>query len=151
MASFFSSVQRDRTTFLFICSTSWPTNFLVSEKQESVGSILAQNHKFFMLPKYSGDQRVQFLQFFWHYATFFRKVWNFIKGYPLNFLEFSVCKQRLLSLKGLFLGFSTICDFFTKYFYENKIFQMFPFVVSRIFLSLRYEADLGRSRLVELK
>ena len=28
-----------------------------------------------------------------------------------------------MSLKGLFLGFSALCDFFTEYFFEN--FQFF--------------------------
>ena len=71
----FLSVQRNRSFFLFICSTSRPTKFLVSEKQVNVGSIFALNQKFFMLQKYSGDQRVPPLQFFRPYATFFREVY----------------------------------------------------------------------------
>ena len=63
-----------------------------------------------------------------------------------------------MSLNGLFLSFSALCDFlkntffekkrFSKIFFEKKFFQMFPIVVLWIFLSLRYGADLRRSRLV---
>ena len=48
---FFRQFNATGPLFLFICSTSWPTNCLVSEKQERVGSILAVNHKFCMLQK----------------------------------------------------------------------------------------------------
>ena len=61
---FFRQFNTIGPLFLFICSTSWPTNFLVSEKQESVDSILALNHNFLMLQKYSGDQSPPFAVFF---------------------------------------------------------------------------------------
>ena len=51
-----------------------------------------------------------------------------------------------MSLNGLFLSFSALCDFYI--YKENNFSQMFPIVVPRIFLGLRYGADLGRSRLV---
>ena len=41
---FFRQFNAIGPLFLLICSTSWPTNFLGSEKQESVGSSLALNH-----------------------------------------------------------------------------------------------------------
>ena len=63
-----------------------------------------------------------------------------------------------MSLNGLFLSFSAFCDlkntFFSKkknskiIFLKNFFFQIFTIVVPWIFLSLRYGADLGRSRLV---
>ena len=57
-----------------------------------------------------------------------------------------------MSLNGLFLSFSGIVrlknTFFEKKFKNNFQFKIFPIVVPRIFLSLRYGADLGRSRLV---
>ena len=55
------------------------------------------------------------------------------------------------------MSFSALCDlkntFFSKknqnfFFEKNFFFQIFPIVVPWIFLSLRYGADLGRSRLV---
>ena len=63
-----------------------------------MGSSLGLNHKVFMLFEFY--QRVP----------------------PLNFLKFSVCKKRLISLKGLFLGFSAICDFFYQILFLKKIF-----------------------------
>ena len=62
-----------------------------SEKQEIVGSILALNHKFFMLPKVQARLKGSPFGFFRYYATFFRKFSNSIKG--LHFLKFSVRKN----------------------------------------------------------
>ena len=46
-------------------------------------------------------------------------------------MKFSVCKKRLISLKGLFLGFSAICDFFYQIHFLNQyFFQVSPIVVS---------------------
>ena len=85
---FFRQFNAFCSLFLFICSTSWPTNFLVFQKHKSVVSILALNHKFLMLQKYSGDQWVPPLRFFFrHYATFSQKTLNFIKAYPLELFE----------------------------------------------------------------
>ena len=60
---------------------------------------------------------------------------------PCIFWSFRLWK-RLMSLNGLFLSFSALCDF------QNFFFQIFPIVVPWIFLSLRYGTDLGRSRRV---
>ena len=102
-------------------------DFLGSEKQESMGSSLALNHKvFFMLSKVEGRPKcLPFSFFFQHYAIFFRKFLNSIKGYPLNFLKFSVCKKRLMSVKGLFFGFLAICDFFYQILFLKKKFPSF--------------------------
>ena len=69
---------------------------------------------------------------------------------PCIFLKFSVCRKHWMSLNDLFLGFSKLCDFFTKYvlWKKNNFSQIFPVVVPWIFLSLTNGADLGRSRLV---
>ena len=62
-----------------------------------------------------------------------------------------------MSLNGLFLSFSALCDLKNNFekkisekFFLKKInfLQKFPIVVPRIFLSLRYGTDLRRSRLV---
>ena len=130
--------------FIFhICSSSKP---------ESVGSILALNHKFFNASKSTGETKGSPLWvFFRHYATFVENFRILSKGTPLHFLKFSVCwRKPWMSLNDLFLGFSALCDFFTRYFFWKKIifFQIFPIVVPWMFSSLRYGADLGRSRLV---
>ena len=108
-----------------MCSTSWPTNFLVSEKQEGVGSILALNHKFFMLQKYSGDQRVPPLRFFFrHYATFFRKVLNFIKAYPFEFFEVFGLWKTFIEPKGSLFGvFGNMRLFYQILFLKKKLFS----------------------------
>ena len=97
--------------FIFhICSSS--------TKPESVGSILALNHKFFNASKSTGETKGSPpLGFFRHYATFFENFRILSKGTPLHFLKVSVCRKRLMSLNNLFLGFSALCDFFTKYFF----------------------------------
>ena len=68
------------------------------------------------------------LVFFRHSATL-RKFSNIIKGYPLHFLKFSVCKKRLMGLNGLFLGFSALCNF-NRILLKNIyiFFQMLPIV-----------------------
>ena len=91
-------------------------------KPESVGSILALNHKCFNASKSTGETKGSPFGFFRHYATFFRKLSNFIKGYPLHFLKFSVCRKRWMSLNDLFSGCSALCDFFTKYVFWKKNF-----------------------------
>ena len=102
-----------------------------------------------MLPKVQVRQKGPLLGFFGTMRLFFENFRILSKGTPLHFLKFSVCRKRWMRLNDLFLGFSALCDFFTKYFFWKKnFFQIFPIVVPWIFLSLRYGADLGRSRLV---
>ena len=55
-------------------------DFLGSEKQESVGSSLALNHKFFMLPKV--DQRVPLCGFFSALCDIFPKIFEFYQTVP---------------------------------------------------------------------
>ena len=106
-------------------------------------------------------QRVPPLDFFRHCATFFRKFLKFIKGYPLAFFwNFRFVENVEWAWMAFFLSFSAFCDlkntFFRKknskiIFLKNFFFQIFTIVVPWIFLSLRYGADLGRSRLVFLQ
>ena len=118
-----------------------------------------------MLPKVDARPKVCFVSFFFclvffrHYATFFRKFTDSIKGYPLHFFEVFGLKKRLMSLNGLFLSFSALCNLkkivskkISKIILLKKIkfLQMFPIVVPLIFLSLRYGADSRRSRLVRM-
>ena len=56
-----------------------------STKPESVGSILALNHKFFYAPKSTGETKVCPLWVFSALCYFRQKFSNFIKGYPLAF------------------------------------------------------------------
>ena len=107
-----------------------------------------------MLPKV---QQVRPKVFFGTMRLFFENFRILSKGNPLHFLKFSACRKRWMSLNGLFLSFSALCDLkilfskkIQKYFFwkKNNFFQIFPIVVPWIFLSLRYGADLGRSRLV---
>ena len=59
-----------------------------STKPESVGSILALNHKFFMLPKVQVRPKGAPLSFFRHYVTFFFENYRILsKGTPLHFFE----------------------------------------------------------------
>ena len=76
----------------------------------------AQTTSFLMFPKVEG--RPKDFGFFRHYAIFSQNFLNSMTGCPLIFLNLSVCKKRLMSLKGLFLDFLALCDFFTKYFFE---------------------------------
>ena len=104
---------------LFYCSSS--TKFL---KPESGDSILALNHKFFMLPKVQQVRpKGPPLGFFRHSATFLENFRKSSKGTPCIFLKFSVCKKRLMGLNDLFLGFSALCNlnqnFLKKLFFSN--------------------------------
>ena len=116
------------------CSSFIFVHLPSSTQPESVGSILALNHKFFNASKSTGETKGSPLWvFFRHYATFFENFRNLSKGTPLNFLKFSVCRKRWMSLNGLFLSFSALCDlkntFFRKknrkFFFEKKIFPNF--------------------------
>ena len=104
---------------LFCCSSS--TIFL---KPENGGSILALNHNVFVLPKVQQVRpKGPPFGFFSALCDFFRKFSKIIKGYPLHFLKFSVCKKRLMGLTDLFLGFSALCDFNRKLFKNIYIFS----------------------------
>ena len=109
-----------------------------------------------MLPKVQVRPKGPPFGFFFGTMRLFSKTFEIYQRVPpWIFLKFSVCRKRWMSLNGLFLSFSALCDlkntFFRKkqiFFLKKKFFQIFPIVVPWIFLSLRYGADLGRSRLV---
>ena len=108
---------------------------------------------------------------------FSENFWILSKATPLNFLMLWVCRKRLMSLRGLFLGFSALCDFFLKgklvfshvssaekncFWVSGKtlsgffgtVWWMKNFTIGWVFpwilFSLRYNADLGRFRIVLL-
>ena len=110
-----------------------------------------------MLPKVHVRPKGPPFGFFFGTMRLFSKIFEIYQRVPpWIFLKFSVCRKRWMSLNGLFLSFSALCDlkntFFQKkikiFFWKKIFFQIFPIVVPWIFLSLRYGADLGRSRLV---
>ena len=111
-----------------------------------------------MLPKVHVRPKGPPFGFFFGTMRLFSKIFEIYQRVPpWIFLKFSVCRKRWMSLNGLFLSFSALCDlkntFFSKknqkiFFWKKNFFQIFPIVVPWIFLSLRYGADLGRSRLV---
>ena len=145
------------STFLTICSSFIFVHLPSSTQPESVGSILALSHKFFNASKSTGETKGSPLWvFFRHYATFFRKFSKFIKGYPLAFFwSFRFVENVEWAWMASFWVFGIVRlkkYFFSKkisiFFWKNNFFQIFPIVVPWIFLSLRYGADLGRSRLV---
>ena len=105
--------------FIFhICSSA--------TKPESVGSILALNHKFFNASKSTDETKGSPLWFFFGTMRLFSKIFEFYQRVPpCIFLMFSVCRKRLMSLNDLFLSFSALCDFFTKYFFSKKIFSKY--------------------------
>ena len=90
---FSSSVQRDWSTFLLICSTLRPANFLGSEKQRERGfesSTKPQN--FLWLPKVKWRRKGSPLDFF---GTVTSEIfWILSKCTLLIFLKLSVCKKR---------------------------------------------------------
>ena len=140
------------------CSSFIFVHLPSSTQPESVGSILALNHKFFNASKSTCETKGSPLWVFFGTMRLFSKIFEIYQRVPpWIFLKFSVCRKRWMSLNGLFLSFSALCDlkntFFSKknqnfFFEKNFFFQIFPIVVPWIFLSLRYGADLGRSRLV---
>ena len=140
------------------CSSFIFVHLPSSTQPESKGSILALNHKFFNASKSTCETKGSPFGFFFGTMRLFSKIFEIYQRVPpWIFLKFSVCRKRWMSLNGLFLSFSALCDlkntFFSKknqnfFFEKNFFFQNFPIVVPWIFLSLRYGADLGRSRLV---
>ena len=106
---------------LFCCSSS--TKFL---KPESAGSILALNHNIFMLPKVQQVRpKGPPLGFFGTMRLFFENFRILSKGNPLHFFEVFCLEKRLMSLNGLFLSFSALCDFLKKYFFSKKKISIF--------------------------
>ena len=94
---FFFSLQSHSEWSTFLTIFVHLFNYF-SEKPEIVGSILALNHKFLMLPKVDARPKVFFrlifFVFFRHYATFFSKIFGFYQRVtPCIFLKFSVCKN----------------------------------------------------------
>ena len=76
-----------------------------------------------MLPKVQVRPKGPPFGFFFGTMRLFSKIFEFYQRVPLCiFLRFSVCRKRWMSLNDLFLGFSALCDFFTKYFFGKKIF-----------------------------
>ena len=70
-------------------------------------------------------------------CDFFRNFSNIIKGYPLHFLKFSVCKKRLMGLNDLFLDFSALWDFnriLLKNIYFFQMLRIVVFGLVRLFL-----------------
>ena len=162
MSSFFCFFQLTISLWVVHFSYNFCSSFIFvhlpsSTQPESVGSILALNHKFFNASKSTGETKGSPLWVFFGTMRLFSKIFEIYQRVPpWLFLKFSVCRKRWMSLNGLFLSFSALCDlkntFFEKiknFFLEKKFFfQIFPIVVPWIFLNLRYGADLGRSRLV---
>ena len=145
------------STFLTICSSFIVVHLPSSTQPESVGSILPLSHKFFNASKSTGETKGSPFWVFFGTMRLFSKILEIYQRVPpCIFLKFSVCRKRWMSLNGLFLSFSALCDLKNTFrkksskiiFFENFFFQIFPIVVPWIFLSLRYGADLGRSRLV---
>ena len=108
------------------------------------------------------DQRFSFVWFFSfffrHYATFFSKLFGFYQRVTSRiFWSFRFVKTfnepewppfEFFGIVRLFKKYFFSKKKNSKNFLKNKFFQMFPIVVLWIFLSLRYGADLKRSRLV---
>ena len=122
---FFSSVQRDRSTFFVHLF-----NFLTERLTRIFWGLRSRRAwvRIFYASKSRGETKGSPLCgfLFGTMRHFSEKFWILSEGIPLNFLKFSVCKKRLISLKGLFLGFSAICDFFYQIRFEkkSKFFQL---------------------------
>ena len=82
----FSSVQRDQSTFFCsfvqLLGREDKPDFLGSEKQESVGSSLALNHKFSMLPKVEGRPKGPPFAVFSALCDIFPKIFEFYQRVP---------------------------------------------------------------------
>ena len=69
-----------------------------------------------MLPKVDARPKVfsfDFFRFFSALCDFFFENFRILsKGTPLHFFEVFSLEKRLMSLNGLFLSFSALCDFF---------------------------------------
>ena len=134
MSSFFCFFSVDNLTLsgpLFLQFVHLSYLFIFDQAGER-GFDSRTKPKFFNASKSTGETKGSPLWvFFRNYATFFENFRILSKGTLCIFLKFSVCRKRLMSLNYLFLGFSTLCDCFTKYFFEKKIifFQIFPIVV----------------------
>ena len=96
-----------------------------STQPESVGSILALNHKFFNASKSTGETKGSPLWVFFGTMRLFSKIFEIYQRVPpCIFLKFSVCRKRWMSLNGLFLSFSALCDL-KNTFFEKKIQKKF--------------------------
>ena len=116
---FSSSVQRDWSTFLLICSTLRPANFLGSEKQRERGfesSTKPQNC--LMLPKVKWRRKGSPLGFFGT-VTFSENFWILSKCTLLIFLKLSVCRKRS-EPKGSLFGFFGNMRLFLSNSFEKK-------------------------------
>ena len=82
---FYLSAQRDQSifcSFVQLLDREVNPDFLGSEKQESVGSSLALNHEFFMLPKEEGRPKGPPLRFFSALCDIFPKIFEFYQRVP---------------------------------------------------------------------
>ena len=114
------------------CSSFIFVHLPSSTQPESVGSILALNHKFFNASKSTCETKGSPLWVFFGTMRLFSKIFEIYQRVPpWIFLKFSVCRKRWMSLNGLFLSFSALCDlkntffrkknqfFFEKFFFPN--------------------------------
>ena len=171
MASFFSSVQRDRSTFLFICST------VQHHEPELRTSKTYFKHQKLVLNKIIDVQNLENIgspfgvfhsDFFRHYATFLSFLES-TKGSPLRLFRYFARQRMSKNPKGPpFIFFGTVTLFKNlnfNFFFGN--FQNLPRPPLYFFhilqptgvsqspkgpsftiLRLRYSADFGRSRFV---
>ena len=128
MSSFFFSWQShsEWSTFLTICSSFIFVHLPSSTKPGSVGSILALNHKFLMLPKVQVRPKGPPFGFFSALCGFFRKFSNFIKGYPLAFCQ----RERITQNNPKFWDFAIFTCLFQsfqllKQSHQNSEFHKF--------------------------
>ena len=155
MASFFSSVQRVTSTFCALMHIYQLLPYVLSTSFSTHPKPLTWDKKPFQ------SRRVHFFR---HYETDFFSEFFFIVP-PINFWYFATEWMFKKSQSVPLLHFSALCDLpevQKKIRKKNRIFfSIFSFlrafVVSsfrksgfcfRVFLSLRYGADFGRSRLV---
>ena len=109
------------------------------------------------------DQKIFCAGFFGFVNFFFANFFNDSKRSPLHFSLFCKTMDVQKLPKGPLLHFSALCDLpetkKIEKIKKNGFFQLFPhactveentwhFEVLLLFLSLRYGADMGRSRLV---
>ena len=104
------------------CSSFIFVHLPSSTQPESVGSILALNHKFFNASKSTCETKGSPLWVFFGTMRLFSKIFEIYQRVPpWIFLKFSVCRKRWMSLNGLFLSFSALCDLKNTFFRKKKI------------------------------
>ena len=163
VASFFSSVQRDRSTFLFICSTSstWTTdvqNILEHRPKQKHRRPEPQKHR---IPRPFSV----FHSYFFRHCAIFLKFFGFRSEVCFDILQHNGCqkipKGPLFTFFGTVTLFKNLINFFWNrlkfskgspvnfFIFCNQLeFHKAQRVPPFTILSLRYSADFGRSRLV---